>query len=162
MSFLSQSGLNNLVPLYNYDTRSIVFINYSIPNCEAIAQQVIIEARVIIIGSEDDGVTEISKILRKSNSQEVYIFASGSPGCIPLGNSELSLSTLTKYSSQLRSWFQNYSAIASEESSPSLGIYGGNFAVGDVGEEFLRKLTQMTGAKISTGVNWQETSVLDN
>lgn len=160
MSFLSLSGFNNLVPLYNSDTRTIVFIDSGIIYCEVLAQQIVPEARVIILGSDEDGITEISRTLRNSHCQKIYILASGFPGCIYLGNSELSLSTLHQYTSQLNHWFAKYNASDFGDRQSYIGIYGFNLAAGDVGEEFLLKLNKLTGAKIATGVNLAESNVL--
>ena len=148
MSFSSPESFNNLVPVNNQDSRIIVFVDSAIVGCEHIIQRVIPKARVIVIGSKDDGVNEISKILHGSNCLEVHIFSSGFPGCIYLGKSELSLNTLTTYSLELGAWFKTNN-FANLVNSPELWIYSLNLDVGDVGEEFLTKLNRITKAKIN-------------
>ncbi len=60
-----------------------------------------------------------------------------------MGNSELNLHTLKNYSNQLQNWFSPSSHL------PSLLLYGCNVAAGDVGEEFITKLHQLTRASIA-------------
>ena len=150
MSSLSHQAYNNLVRLRKKDSRIIVFIDSSIADCESIAQKVIPQARAIIIGSEDDGVIEISKILNDSGCLEIHIFSSGFPGCVYLGNSELSLNTFKTYRSLLKNWFKFSNVLNLSDSLSRIHLYSLNLNIGDVGEEFVAKLNQATGAKICT------------
>ncbi|MDE5089696.1 MAG: DUF4347 domain-containing protein, partial [Trichodesmium sp. St16_bin2-tuft] len=78
----------------------------------------------------------------------------GSPGCLYLGNSQLSLDTLKGYEPQLQQWQLD-----------NLVLYGCNVAAGDGGEEFIHKLHRLTGAEIAAsksltgaavkGGNWE-------
>lgn len=158
MTFISYRVNKNFVLLKNKSARTIVFVDAKFPNCQTLIQKVTPAARVIVIGSGDDGVKEISKVLRNSNCSKVHIFSSGTPGCIYLGNSELSLNTLITYSWDLESWFNNNS----HKDFPRLWLYGSNVAAGDVGEEFMSKLTQITGAKIAASVGTKESSILSS
>lgn len=153
----------------NKDNRAIVFIDSGTPDCAAIVQKVVPEVRVIIIGLETDGVKEITQILAKSNCKKVYIIAPGYPGCLYLGKSELSLNTFIHYVLELEEWFtcitaaspQNnwdYKANNSHRTSetsrlPTLSFYGCNVAAGDVGKEFISKLSHITKAEIAASVN---------
>ena len=161
MSFLSPQAFNNLVPRKQKDSRSIVFIDSSLADCESMAQQVILKARAIIIGSEDDGIIAISQILQLSKCFEIHIFSSGYPGCIYLGNSELSLNTLINYRFQLQKWFHSNNQNILKN-LPSLHICSPNFDRGDAGNEFLTKLNHLTQAKIYTLVNPADSIVLHN
>ena len=160
MSFLYSQSYQNSLSFDRKDNRSIAFIDSSLINCDVLAQRVVASARAIIIGSEDDGVREISKILYYSNCSEIHIFSTGNPGCIHLGKSELSLSTLSKYSLELSSWFDKYNADSEEAELAYISLYGCNLAAGDVGEELITKLSQITQAKISASVNIFESSIL--
>lgn len=160
MSFRSPQAFNNLVPINNKDSRPIVFIDSNLVDCENMAQQVRTRARVIIIGSEADGVKEISQILRASNCLELHIFSAGFPGCIYLGKSELSLNTLITYRSLLKNWFKTNNLI-NLSNSPHLWIYSSNLDVGDVGEEFTTKLSQITQAQIHISTNLSKSKILE-
>ena len=162
MSFSHPQAFNNLVPLNKKDSRTIVFIDSSISNCEDIAQKVIFTARAIIIGSEDDGVEEISKILNASNCSEIHIFSSGFPGCIYLGKSELSLNTFATYYLLIKKWFNHNKLLKSGNYIRHIYIHSLNLNIGDSGEEFIIKLGQITGAKVDILPNFASSKVLNN
>jgi hypothetical protein len=151
MSSLSRRFPDHKKPLDNEEARVIVFIDAKISNCATLVQKVISEARVIVIGTEADGMKEITQILHLSNCLAVYIISHGCPGCLYLGKSELSLDTLSQYTTALKGWFKNN--IVTEINQPRLSLYGCNLAAGDVGEEFITKLKQLTGVTIVASPN---------
>lgn len=161
MSSLDSQAFNNLVPLNKKDSRTIVFIDSSIANCEEIAQKVVFTARVIIIGSEDDGVKEISRILNDSNCLEIHIFSSGIPGCIYLGKSELSISTFRTYCSLIEKWFGKKNLRRSSDSLRRIYIHSSNLNIGDSGEEFSTKLAQIAQAQIYILPDIRNSNILD-
>jgi len=94
-----------------------------------------------ILPSDTDGIRKLTEIFQQyAQPLTVYIVTHGSPGSLRLGNSELSLSTLLRYTEELKAWFQPHS---------ELHLYACNVAAGDAGEEFLAKLHQLTGASIA-------------
>lgn len=161
MSFLYRKFNNRPLILSKKITKSIVFIDSSIYNCDVLVQQVVYSARVFVLGSRDDGVKEISKILQTSNCSKIYILSTGTPGCIYLGNSELSLNSLITYSSIIKKWFDNYNSIVSETGKkPSLYLYGCNSAAGDAGAEFITKLSQITDAQVGASASISQSDII--
>ncbi|MGF1587747.1 MAG: DUF4347 domain-containing protein [Pleurocapsa sp.] len=145
MSSLSRRFFNHQ-KLPNNPDSTIVFIDSQLSNCDTLIQKVILEARVIVIGLKDDGIKEITRILNSTCCQEVNLISHGSPGCIYLGNSELSLNTLIQYELELKSWFKINSSGDDNFSLPKLFLSGCDVAAGDAGEEFMTKLNSITGA----------------
>ena len=161
MSFISHQFYHHPIYPQKKDSRSVVFIDSQLPNSAILAQQVTTLARVIIIGSEDNGVKAISNILQTSSCGEIHIFATGTPGCIRLGSSELSINTLETYRLVLQNWFNNCNLGDSQSNKiPHLWLYGCNVAAGDVGEEFITKLGNMTQAKITATASTTESHIL--
>ena len=160
MSSLHPQAFNNLVPLNKKDSRTIVFIDSSIANWEDIAQKVVFTARVIIIGSEDDGVKEISRFLNASNCLEIHIFSSGFPGCIYLGKSELSLDTFHTYYLLIKRWFKGNNWLKLGNFTRHIYIYSSNLNIGDSGEEFIAKLGHIAEAKIFISSDFTNSNVL--
>ncbi|MEO0458436.1 MAG: DUF4347 domain-containing protein [Cyanobacteria bacterium P01_A01_bin.114] len=72
------------------------------------------------------------------------MIAYGVPGCLFLGNSELSLDTLQQYHAQIQTWFGQ-----TRVAEPSLLLYGCNVAFGDAGEELITKLHHLTRANVA-------------
>ena len=160
MSFLSNC-FSHRRRLNNRDNRPIVFITSQLPDCDFIVQKVVPQARAIILGSISDGVIEITRILKPTDCQDVYLIADGSPGCLYLGNSELSINTLVQYASELESWFKSEDSNTYLD-SPKIFLYGCNVAAGDGGEEFIGKLSQITTAEITASGNIVNNNILLN
>lgn len=134
---------------------TLVVIDPSITDYTTLATAVVSEAVAVILDSNRDGVEQISEILQQyPHTTSLHIVSHGAPGCVYLGNSQLSLATIHRYANQLRNWPVS-----------SLLLYGCNAAAGDAGEEFLAKLHRTTGANIAAsstrigsaaqGANWE-------
>ncbi|MDJ0718488.1 MAG: SwmB domain-containing protein [Prochloraceae cyanobacterium] len=125
------------------NSSKIVIIDPRVEEYKLLANGVVSNTQVIILDGDRDGVEQITEVLQKSSDRtEVHIVSHGSPGCLYLGNTELSLYTLKDYAEQLQTWF-----------SSSIFLYGCNVAAGDAGEELIGKLKQLTGAKIAASAN---------
>ena len=161
MSFLPNCFSHNRRKFAARDNRPIVFINSRLRNCNTIVQKVIPQARAFILGWSLDGVTEITRILKPTHCREVYIITDGFPGCLYLGSSELSINTLIQYASELEGWFK-YEDSNAYLNSPQLFLYNCNVAAGDVGEEFISKLNQITTAEVSASANIDNNILLNS
>ena len=159
MSFLSHHFTNLKNSSEHHDRRGIVFIDANFSLCEALIQQISPELRVIVIGSQANGIKEISRILASSCCGDIYIIAQGSPGCIYLGNTELSLNTLINNGLELESWFRNPTRAMLEDHR--LSLYGSNVAAGDVGSEFIDKLSSILGATIAASPRVTQNNILN-
>ena len=136
-------------------SKILVIIDSKVTNPRILAAGVVSGAEVKILDPHRDGVTQITEIVGETSSvHSLHIVAHGSPGCLYLGNSELSLDTLANYSAIVQTWFV-----------PSILLYSCNVAQGDAGAEFLSKLQHLTQAQIQAsttkvgnleqGGNWE-------
>ncbi|MEA5542108.1 DUF4347 domain-containing protein [Limnoraphis robusta Tam1] len=124
-------------------TNILVILDAQVEDWEKLQKGVVPQAKVILLDRTEDGIEQITQALRKyTDLSEIHIISHGSPGCLQLGNTQLSLDTLKRYASQLQTW-----------SVPSLILYGCHVAAGDAGVEFIEKLHQITGAKIAASAN---------
>ena len=129
---------------------SFVFIDASVENYQSLAQGAL-GANVYILDSTSDGIAQITEILAAAQGAQaiansIHIVSHGAPGYLYLGNTQLSLDTLDRYASDLRTWFAGTESTAA---TPSLLLYGCNLAVGDAGVELVDRLHQITGAEIA-------------
>ena len=126
-------------------SQQIVFIDSQVENSLALVEKVVLGIQTVVLDHDRDGIEQITEILKfRSNFTVVHIIACASPGCLYLGNSELSLNTLGKYATKLKSWFNTYALIRKN----NLTIYGCNVAAGDAGEEFIAKLCVLMEASV--------------
>ncbi|MEG4109688.1 DUF4347 domain-containing protein [Microcoleus sp. S13_C5] len=134
---------------------TIVFIDAGVENADLLIEGVIPTTEVFVLDGTADGIEQISQVLQqRQNIDAVHIISHGSPGCLYLGNSQLSLDNLNRYAPQLQQW-----------DVVNVLLYGCNVAAGDAGEEFITKLHALTGANIAAsktltgsaakGGNWE-------
>ncbi|MEG4530398.1 DUF4347 domain-containing protein [Microcoleus sp. D2_18a_D3] len=117
----------------------IVVIDAGVENADLLIEGVISTTEVFVLDGTADGIEQISLVLQhRPNTDAVHIISHGSPGCLYLGNSQLSLDTLNGYATQLQQWDVAH-----------LVFYGCNVAAGDAGEEFIARLHKLTGAQIA-------------
>ncbi|MGF1495025.1 MAG: DUF4347 domain-containing protein [Microcoleaceae cyanobacterium] len=125
--------------IFQASSRDILFVDAQVPNYQQLIAETLPGIEIFILDSQRNGIQQITEILSQSlNFSKAHIVSHGSPGCLYLGNSRLSLDTLDDYAEQLRSWF-----------SETLMLYGCNVAAGDAGAEFLEKLQRLTGSAIA-------------
>jgi hypothetical protein len=143
--------------------QTLIIIDPSVPSYQQLVQGVTIPAHVHILDPDADGVAQMTQLLAQlPNIQTLHVVSHGSPGCLYLGNSQLSADTLERYSWELQSWF-NSSTVATSQSS--ILLYGCSVAAEDAGIELINKLHHFTGASIaasktptghySLGGNWE-------
>ena len=134
---------------------TIVFIDASVSDYHTLQAGIIEGVKTVIISPEQDGIEQISQILQQHpHITTIHILSHGAPGCLYLGNSQLNLTNIHNYTQQLQQWQRQ-----------NILLYGCNVAAGDAGEEFIRKLHEITNATISAsttktgnaalGGNWQ-------
>ncbi|MEH2395622.1 MAG: DUF4347 domain-containing protein [Nostoc sp.] len=128
----------------NYKPTQLLFIDATVNDIETLLQGALPGIEAYVLSGEQDGVAQITHILQhRPEVNTVHIVSHGSPGCLYLGNTQLSLDTLNIYASQLQSWSRD---------GLTLMLYGCNVATGDAGEEFVNKLHQLTGSNIAASV----------
>ncbi|MBD2417171.1 DUF4347 domain-containing protein [Anabaena cylindrica FACHB-243] len=152
--------------LNNYllnQTSTIVFIDSSVSDYQTLQTGVMEGVEAVILSQNRDGIEEITEVLeRHTQITTIHIVSHGSPGCLYLGNSQLNLDNISKYAELLQRW-----------QSKRILLYGCNVAAGDAGEEFIRKLHEITNATISAsatktgnaalGGNWElEVNIPEN
>ena len=142
-------------------SRTLVIIDPNITNPLQLEAGIIPGTIVRILDAHRDGINQITDILREiPHLDTLHLLGHGSPGCIYLGNSQLSLDTLPQYEAAIATWFSTPSP-----KTPSLLLYGCNVAAGETGVELLSQLQQLTKAQIQAssskvgnvnqGGNWE-------
>jgi hypothetical protein len=117
----------------------LVIIDASVRDSQLLISGLVRGAAAIPLEANKDGIVQIDEILALyPNITSLHLVTHGNPGCIYLGNTELSLTTLDRYAESIASW-----------SVPQILLYGCRVAVGDAGAEFIEKLQKISGADIA-------------
>ena len=145
----------------NFNFNTAVFIDASVENYQQLFDGVIAEAKPFQLDTATDGIAQIDQILQQHPEiKTIHIISHGCPGCLYLGDGQLSLDTLHYYASELQRWRLD-----------NILLYGCNVAARDAGTEFIAKLHDLTGARIAAsksltgatakGGNWELEVVTD-
>ena len=133
----------------NLDTmQTLIFIDSTVTDYQSLIAGAVPNSKVVILNGGEDGVAQITSALQQhSHINNLHIVSHGSPGCLYLGNSQLSLQTLDYYADELKSWFTQEPGVKSLQRQ--LFLYGCSVAAGDAGEELIQKLHRLTEAEIA-------------
>ncbi len=124
---------------HNTNANTMVVVDASLENYQQLIDGIRPGAKSFLLDPQSDGIEQIGELLRQHQETEVlHLLSHGSPGCLYLGNSQLSLDTLGDYASTLQKW-----------KVKQLLLYGCNVAAGDAGEELMTKLQALTGASLA-------------
>ncbi|AOY83543.2 DUF4347 domain-containing protein [Moorena producens JHB] len=142
-----ETEVHKVLGSHSKTSSTIVFIDSGVDDYQSLVNGTVPEAEVIVLDSTQDGVEEITKALQgRTDITAIHIVSHGSPGCLYLGNSQLSLDTLNYYAPQLKTW-------STTDSPTPILLYGCNVATVDAGTEFLERLHQITGTEIAASAN---------
>ena len=135
-NFSSVKGSQTLL-----ETTDLVIIDSSVDELPSLVNGTKKGTKVVVLDSSSDGIEQITNSLRQyHNLDRVHIVTHGSPGSLQLGNSKLNSEKLQ--SDRLAVWSEYLV-------NTSLLIYGCETASGTVGENFVRRLHEVTGANIA-------------
>ncbi len=131
---------------------ALVVIDSAVAEARQLAAGVFPGFAVVILDPLKDGVAQITQAIATQAThgvalRELHLISHGAPGCLFLGEGELSLTTLDRHAAALQRWFDPSWFDPSEPAQ--LLLYGCQVAAGDAGAEFLEKLHGLTGAGIS-------------
>lgn len=99
---------------------AIAFIDFGVSSYKALARAIKSSTTVVVLDSQIDRVKQITQTLQQGNYQEVHLISHGSPGCLNLGDTQLSLDTLGDYTPDLKTWFSNDTNLSFSSSSCTL------------------------------------------
>jgi Domain of unknown function (DUF4347) len=147
------------------EQKTLVVVDSRVTDPQILAHVSIEDNTLLWLDPQQDGVVQITNTLRHAKDiTDLHIIAYGKPGCLYLGNTELSLKTLDRYTLHLLNWFpapypeleQSMKSATTDSKLPNFNLptpytllfYGCNVAAGDAGSELMRHLQKLTGATI--------------
>jgi hypothetical protein len=142
-------------------TKSIAFIDSAVPEAQVLANGISPETEVIQLNARRNGITQITEALQNRSVSAIHIISHGAPGCLRLGNSDLTERSIDYSFTSLRQWFStpmgaenSQSPSPSEEQiQPEILLYGCQVAAGDTGMAFVKRLSELTGANVAASQN---------
>ncbi|MBD2093641.1 DUF4347 domain-containing protein [Trichocoleus sp. FACHB-591] len=143
---MQANTLNSLqessISLQSSSKNILVIIDSGVANYSQLVDGVIPGAEVFVLHPEEDGIEQISSVLKqRQNIRAVHIVSHGAPGHILIGKSSIGVDDLAK--SNVGQWRQSLSADA------GILLYGCNVAAGAQGNQFVERLAHLTGAAVA-------------
>jgi hypothetical protein len=127
---------------------TIVFVDSTLDDYQRLANSAASDTEIVVLDAAQDGIAQITSALAgRSGVESVQILSHGNSGHLQLGSTQLNLTTLDQYSTQLQSWSQSLTDTA------DILLYGCNVAAGDSGNQFIQQFATLTGADIAASTN---------
>ncbi len=108
-NYLGESALTPTIALeqsFNTEASALVVVDSHLADAETLIQGIRPGAALLKLEVED-GIEKIAQAIESMGAlEELHIVSHGSPGCLYLGNTELSLETLSQRAAQLAQWFE--------------------------------------------------------
>ena len=122
---------------------TLVVLDAAIDDLSALVADLPAGTKSLVLNGTKDGIEQITEALKNHQAvTELHIVSHGTPGCLHLGNTKLSLETLGHYEKQIEAWSQVL------ENADVL-VYGCQAAEGVFGALFLQRMAQLTGANFA-------------
>ena len=127
---------------------NIVFVDPTVPDLETLIAGINDPNEIVLLNKLESGVTQISRVLASHrNVQSVHVIAHGESGSIAIGNTLIDDAMLLESQSEIRGWSRSLTHDA------DILLYGCNTGQGALGEQFVRRMAQLTGADVAASVD---------
>ncbi|MEG4303567.1 S8 family serine peptidase [Microcoleus sp. D3_18a_C4] len=141
----------SLKSMTQLSSKAIAFIDAAVPDPQTLIDGVIPETEVIKLETNRNGLEQIAEALQGNKFSIIHIIAHGQPGCVQLGNVELSWENLSyragNFVQAVQAWARSLTPNA------EIMIYGCNVGQGNIGKAFVNSLRQLTGASVAASEN---------
>jgi Domain of unknown function (DUF4347) len=133
----------------NGSVKSLVFIDERVVGYKSLLDKLPDGSIGIVLAADYNGVDKICEVLHDYNDLDsIHLVSHGGPGKLYLGGMVLDGESVDDYKNQLE-------GIGSAlTGGGDLLIYGCDVAQGSVGQNFVEKLTGITGADVAASTNW--------
>jgi Ca2+-binding RTX toxin-like protein len=133
--------------------KKLVFIDAAVDNFSSLLKGLEPNSEAIVLDSSQDGIMQISNFLANYQGaiDSIQILSHGNAGSLQLGSSHLNLENLDQYQAVLSNWFASSSN--STGTRPDLLLFGCDVAAGEMGQEFVEKLSKITGADVAASTD---------
>ena len=135
-------NLNRQVPVSGQ--RTVIILDTGVTDYLSLLRGISSDTGIILLNSTQNGIEYISQTLScYKDIQFLHIVSHGNKGCLALGNQLLNSETLETHASRIQQW-----KTALAENGEIL-LYGCHVASGEEGIRFVRRLAELTQAKIA-------------
>src|SRR4028119_1769384 len=132
---------------------AIAFIDTQVENYQSLIAGVTPGTEVVVLDGNKDAIDQITQILRdRSNIDSIHIVSHGAPGSLQLGDVRFSLDDIEGDRDSLQQWFSQRTD-STRKNRPTILLYGCCVAAGQTGKAFVKRLSELTGARVAASQN---------
>ncbi|EMB18655.1 DUF4347 domain-containing protein [Rhodopirellula europaea] len=144
----SSSTVATDVSCTEVNSGQVVFIDESLEDVEQLVKGLAQGSEFFLIASDQSGLSQMDAVLQtRSNVSSVHIVAHGEAGKIKLGNQIIDLETINRSQSMIQGWANALTTDA------DILIYGCKTGAGELGEQFVRRVAELTGADVAASTD---------
>ena len=123
--------------------KQIIFVDSSVQDYQSLINNAD-DTQIVILNENLSGIEQITNTLANQKDIEaVHIVSHGSPGSLKLGADVLNGNDIENFNTQLKQWGN-----ALTENGDIL-LYGCDVAAGETGKNFVKRLSEITGADVA-------------
>lgn len=127
---------------------TLVLVDSTVNDYKSLVENLPSEAEVIVLNPNQDGVEQITEALAtRTNVESLHILSHGDSGRVYLGSTQLDSETLDLCVNQIQGWQESFTPNA------DILLYGCEVAAGEVGQQFVQKLSELTQTDIAASSN---------
>ncbi|MEG3960476.1 DUF4347 domain-containing protein, partial [Microcoleus sp. herbarium2] len=132
---------------------AIAFIDTQVENYQSLIAGVKPGTEVVVLDANRDAIDQITEILRdRTNIDSIHIISHGAPGSLQLGDVGFSLDDIECDRHSLQQWFSQLPDSICKN-RPTILLYGCCVAAGETGKAFVKRLSELTGARVAASEN---------
>ena len=136
--------------------RTIVVIDYRVDDIDSLTKGMDDHAELIVVGQNQDAIDVIGQLIKSSRGKvdALHIVCHGRDGALEIGNGTLDGQTLLEHAGNVQQWSSQMTSDA------DILLYGCDVAATDKGIQFIRLMSELTGADVAASLN--RTGAVDN
>ncbi len=129
---------------------NIVFVDARVDNFQSLLSGLESNTEAVILDPTQDGISQITGFLKARSGvvDSVQILGHGSAGSLQIGSTDLNSDNLEQYKQSLQQWFSPLL-----NNRPDLILYGCEVGSGLVGDNFIQRLSAITGADVAASID---------
>src|SRR4028118_8451 len=132
---------------------AIAFIDTQVENYQGLMAGVKPGTEVVVLDGNKDAIDQITEILAlRTNIDSIHIVSHGAPGSLQLGDVRFSLDDIEGDCNSLQQWFSQRTD-STRKNRPNILLYGCCVAAGERGKAFVKRLSELTGARVAASQN---------
>jgi Ca2+-binding RTX toxin-like protein len=125
----------------------IIFVDSSVQDYQSLIHNAD-AAQIFILNENLSGIEQITNTLaNQKDISALHILSHGSPGSVTLGTEALNGNNIENFNTKLKQWGNALTQNA------DILLYGCEVAAGETGQNFLKRLSEITGADIAASAN---------